>query len=208
MDLGKIAVAVIIGLVAGILLMAGALTLRNRETSAPVMIVPPAPTATALPTITLSPIQVFVSGEVRVPDVYALAPGSRIKQLVGAAGGFTDNAHIAAINLAQPLTDGAHVHIPAEGEVAFTPQSVPSYPAPLGSSAEINLGTVDCLVNINTAMLNELEMLPGIGPVKAQKILDYRTANGPFYDIVTIMEVHGIGQVTFDNIKELITTGN
>ena len=208
MDLGKIAVAVIIGLVAGVLLMAGALTLRNRETTAPIKIVPPAPTATELPTITPSPIQVFVSGEVLVPDVYALAPGSRIKQLVEAAGGFTDNAHTAAINLAQPLTDGVHVHIPAEGEVAITPQSVLSDPAPLGSSAEIDLGTGGGLVNINTAELAELDTLPGIGPVRAQEILNYRTVNGPFPDIVAIMEVPGIGQGTFDNIKDLITTGN
>jgi competence protein ComEA len=208
MDLGKIVVAAIMGLVLGVLLTTGALTLRNRETPAPITIVPPAPTATELPTITPAPIQVFVSGEVLVPDVYALAPGSRIKQLVEAAGGFTDNADLIAINLAQPLTDGVHVHIPAEGEVAFTPQSVLSDPARLGSSTDIDLGTGGGLVNINTAVLNELETLPGIGPVRGQTIIDYRTVNGPFHDIAAIMEVHGIGQATFDNIKELITTGN
>ena len=56
--------------------------------------------------------------------------------------------------------------------------------------------------------LAELETLPGIGPVRGQTIIDYRTVNGPFHDIAAIMEVHGIGQATFDNIKELITTGN
>jgi competence protein ComEA len=188
--------------------MAGALTLRNRETTAPITIVPPEPTPTALPTITPSPIQVYVSGEVLVPDVYALAPGSRIKQLVEAAGGFTDNAHMAAINLAQPLTDGVHVHIPAEGDLIPTLPSVLSSPAPLRGSAEIDLGTGGGLVNINTAVLNELDTLPGIGPVRAQTIIDYRTVNGPFNDKVAIMEVHGIGQATFDNIKELITAGN
>ena len=206
-DLGKIALAAA-ALIAGAVLGIGALTLSNHETLAPITIVPPEPTPTALPTITPSPIQVFVSGEVRVPDVYALVPGSRIKQLVEAAGGFTDNAHTAVINLAQPLTDGVHVHIPAEGEVAITPQSVLSDPAPLGSSAEIDLGTGGGLVNINTAELAELDTLPGIGPVRAQEILNYRTVNGPFPDIVAIMEVPGIGQGTFDNIKDLITTGN
>jgi competence protein ComEA len=207
MDLGKIVVAVIIGLVLGVLLTAGVLTLRNRETMVPITIVPPAPTATDLPTTTPAPIQVFVSGEVLVPDVYALEPGSRIKQLVEAAGGFTDKVDLAAINLAQPLTDGAHVHIQAEGELNPTPPNVLSSPVPQRGSTEIEVGTGGGLVDINTAVLNELETLPGIGPVRAQTIIDYRTVNGPFHDIAAIMEVHGIGQGTFDNIKELITTG-
>jgi competence protein ComEA len=206
-DLGKIALAAA-ALIAGAVLGIGALTLRNRETPAPIIIVPPEPTPTALLTMTPSPIQVFVSGEVLVPDVYALAPGSRIKQLVEAAGGFTDNAHTAVINLAQPLTDGVHVHIPAEGEVASTPHSVLSDPVPLGRSADVDLGSGGGLININTADLAELDTLPGIGPVTAHNILDYRTVNGPYSDIAAIMEVHGIGQATFDNIKELITIGN
>ena len=206
-DLGKVALAAA-ALIAGVVLGIGALTLRNRGTPAPIMIVPPQPTPTGSPTMTPSPIQVFVSGEVLVPDVYALAPGSRIKQLIEAAGGFTDDASTAAINLAQPLMDGVHVHIPAVGEVAPTPQSVPSEPAPLGSSSVTNPGTGGGLVDINTAELAELDTLPGIGPVTAQTILDYRTVNGPYSDIAAIMEVHGIGQATFENIKELITTGN
>jgi competence protein ComEA len=206
--LGKIAIAVIISLAAGVILTIGVLSLRNRETAAPIKIVPPQPTATDLPTITPSPIQVFVSGEVLVPDVYALAPGSRIKQLVEAAGGFTDKANTAVVNLAQPLTDGVHVHIPAEGELASTPQSVLSDPAAVRSSVESDLGTGGALININTAGLIELDILPGIGPATAQKILDYRSANGSFTDIETIMDVPGIGQVKFDQIKALITIGN
>ncbi len=206
--LGKIAIAVIISLAAGVILTIGVLSLRNRETAAPIKIVPPQPTATDLPTITPSPIQVFVSGEVLVPDVYALAPGSRIKQLVEAAGGFTDKANTAVVNLAQPLTDGVHVHIPGEGELASTPQSILSDPAPVRSSAESDLGTGSALININTAGLIELDILPGIGPATAQKILDYRSANGSFTDIETIMDVPGIGQAKFDQIKALITIGN
>ena len=100
------------------------------------------------------------------------------------------------------------MHVSAEGEVASTPQSVLSDPVPLGSSTDIDLGTGGGLVNINNAELAELETLPGIGPATAQKILDYRTVNGPFSDIAAIMEVPGIGQGKFDEIKELITSGN
>ncbi len=205
--MGKIVLASVVGMVVGILVAIGLITVRNREAPAAITIVPPEATATALPTETPSPMQVFVSGEVLVPDVYALLPGSRIKQLVEAAGGFTDNANTAVVNLAQPLADGVHVHIPAKGELATTPQSVLSDPAPLRSSAEIDLGVGGALVNINTAGLVELDVLPGIGPATAQKILDYRAANGPFANIEAIMEVSGIGEAKFEQIRPLITVG-
>lgn len=206
-DLGKIGTTAI-GLLAGAVLALGVVTMRNRETVAPVKIVPPEPTPTLIPTMTPAPIQVFVSGEVLAPDVYALAPGSRIKQLVEAAGGFTDKANAAVVNLAQPLTDGAHVHVPAEDDLVATPESVLTNPAPLRSPGEIDLSLGGDLVNINNADLYELDTLPGIGPVTAQKILDYRAVNGPFIDTAAIMEVSGIGQTRYDQIKALITAGS
>jgi len=206
-DLGKITIAVA-ALAAGVVLGIGILTLRNREIPAPIRIVPPEPTQTSSPTMTPSPMQVFVSGEVLFPDVYGLAPGSRIKQLVEAAGGFTDNANTTAVNMAQPLADGVHVHIPAEGDPVSTPNSVLTEPARLPNSGENDLGVGGGVININTAELQELETLPGIGPVTAQKIIDYRAANGAFPDIAAIMEVSGIGQGMFDKIDLLISIGN
>jgi competence protein ComEA len=206
-DLWKIVIGGMI-LVVGVALGMIVLTLRNREVPAPIEIRPPEPTSTALPTITPAPILVYISGEVLVPDVYTLAPESRIKQLVEAAGGFTDDADTVAVNLAQPLTDGAHVHIPTEGELVSTPPSVLSTPFAQRGSTEIDLGSGGDLVNINAANLQELDTLPGIGPVTAQNILDYRAVNGPFTNIEAITEVFGIGQAKFDKIKELITTGN
>lgn len=197
-----------VGMIVSTVILGTVLISCNRETPAPIEIVPPEPTPTAQPTMTPSPILVYVSGEVLAPDVYELAPDSRIKQLVEAAGGFTDDADPAAVNLAQPLADGAHVHIPAAGELMPTPSGALASPVPQRDSTEIDLGFGGDLININTADLPELDKLPGIGPVTAQKILDYRAVNGPFLDIKAIMEVDGIGQGKFDQIKQLITTAN
>jgi len=174
----------------------------------PIKIVPPAATALPAPTQTPQPMQVYVSGMVIAPDVYVLEPGSRIKQLVEAAGGFADGADTAVVNLAQPLTDGAHVHIPALGEESVVSPPVISSPAPARSSEEIPIGSGGNLININLALQDELETLPGIGPITAQKILDYRAANGSFTNIEGIMSVSGIGEGKFERIRSLITVGN
>jgi competence protein ComEA len=186
-------------------IMAAVLASCRHEKPAPIQIVPPAPSPTAAPTMTPAPILVYISGEVVVPDVYELAPNDRIKQLIEAAGGFTTEADPAAVNLAQPLTDGAHVHVPAKGKMSTAP-AVLSAPVLQRNPDEVELGVGGNLVNINSANQAELEMLPGIGPKTAQKILDYRAVNGPFADIEAIMEVSGIGQAKFDQIKQLITT--
>jgi len=174
----------------------------------PIQIIPPAPTVTPAPTQTPQPIQVYVSGMVIAPDVYILEPGSRIKQLIEAAGGFAEGANTVVVNLAQPLVDGAHVHIPAVDEEPAQSPPVLSDPDPLRSSGEIPIGSEGNLVNINVASGDELETLPGIGPVTAQKILDYRDANGSFSQIEGVMEVPGIGEGKFAQIRALITVGN
>ena len=206
-DLGKIVAGGLL-LAAGLVLGMVTMQLRDQEPAEPIKILPPAPTPTTLPTTTPSPILVYVSGEVLDPDVYALDANSRIKQLVEAAGGFTGDANTAAVNLAQPLTDGAHVHIPAEGEAIPTPPERFSAPVSPQTGYESDIGAGGKLVNINTADLEELDTLPGIGPALAQKILDYRAVNGPFANLEALMEVSGIGQVKFDKIKQLITLAN
>ena len=206
-DFGRIVSAGAI-VVLSIVLAACSLIERDRTVQEPIKIIPPEPTGTAPPTETPAPMLVYVSGEVLYPDVYTLAPDNRIKQLVEAAGGFTDEADPAAVNLAQPLVDGAHVHVPAKGESLSPLSGSLSTLVPQQRSVEIDLEFGGDLVNINTAGLQELETLPGIGPVMAQRILDYRTVNGPFQRIEAIMEVYGIGQAKFDMIKEQITTGS
>jgi competence protein ComEA len=128
------------------------------------------------------------------PDVYALRPNSIVKDALLAAGGATDDADLDRINLALAVADGQHVYVPHRGEGALPIQPT------AGSRAS------GMRLNINTADQAALETLPGIGPTLAQRILDYRQANGPFERIEDIMEVSGIGASRFEDLKSLITT--
>ena len=135
-----------------------------------------------------------VAGAVPRPGVYELPKGSRVKDAVELAGGFLAEADKATINLAAPLEDGQRLEIPfLEGT------------QPLGA-IPTQEGQVE-LIDINTADVNTLSTLPGIGPTLAQRIIDYRDTYGPFYFIEDIMNVQGISATTFENIMDLITTG-
>jgi competence protein ComEA len=142
---------------------------------------------------------VQVTGAVVYPGVYELPAGSRVRDAVQAAGGLTAEANASAINLAAPLEDGQSIVIQASA-------SLDSPPAQRGNPLIVTIEPASTrLININTAALEELDELPDIGPVIAQRIIDYRTANGPFVSIEEIVKVQGIGQVTFEKIKDLIT---
>ena len=184
------------------------LTMTNRVRPAPIVIVPPEPTASPKPTTTPGPMRVYVNGEVAAPAVYELPPGSLVQQAIEAAGGFGEEANTAVVNLAQPLSDGAQVYVPSRTEVAAAPAVVVNNRTTaidvLGETAVTNSGG---LVNINMATAEELDTLPGIGPSTAQKILNYRDENGRFNAIEEIMNVSGIGEAKFNNVKELITVG-
>ena len=207
-------VGYVIMLVLGVGFGMGGLTLSNRARPAPIEIVaalPPAPTATP------GPMQVFVNGAVRAEAVYPLPPGSRVADAVAAAGGFREDAYTAVVNLAQPLHDGAQVYVPTLSD-ATAVAPVTGLDAPPGSrlspvtvdlagSANEAAAEAGALVNINSATLAELDALPGIGPSTAQKIIDHRTANGPFASVEAIMDVAGIGPAKFAEIKDRITVG-
>ncbi len=192
----------------GVAVTAVGLTMAKRVRPAPIVIAPPEPTLPPEPTATPGPIQVYVNGSVAVPAVYALPPDSRVADAVEAAGGFDDAANTAVVNLAQPLMDGAQVYVPSqEEETAVPPVVVDSRTTSLdvlGGTAVTDGGG---LVNINTATVAELDALPGIGPSTAQKILNYRDENGRFNTIEELMNVSGIGEAKFNNVKELITVG-
>jgi competence protein ComEA len=156
------------------------------EASAP----SPGPTATATEA---APILVDVAGWVRRPGVYEFAGGARVIDAIEAAGGARPGAQLSALNLAAPLADGTQVLVPREGA---------PLPSPVVGSGVVASGG---LVNVNTATTEELESLPGIGEVTAQAIIDHRTENGPFASVDQLLDVTGIGDVTLENIRDLVT---
>lgn len=201
-------VLVLIGLCMGIIIGVGGMTLRNRTQPAPIVIHPPEPTTTPAPTSTPSPIRVYVNGQVSAAAVYELPPNSIVEDAIAVAGGFTNQANTAVVNMAQKLSDGAQVYVPAEDEdvavVAVVNTAVSSGNSVSDNTepSEINSGG---LININTATIEMLDSLPGIGPSTAQKIVDHRDANGLFQMIEEIMDVSGIGEAKFGQIEALIT---
>lgn len=186
----------LIGLCLGIAAGIVAMVLRSRTLPAPIVIMPPEPTAAPLPTATAGPIRIFVSGAVVSPDVYELPAGSLVTDAVSQAGGFTADAVPHRLNLALALADGMHVHVPSQAETAVAP----------AVESTLSRGSGAALVNVNTATLAQLNSLPGIGFSTAEKIIEYREAQGPFESIADIMNVAGIGQSKFEQIKDLITT--
>ena len=167
--------------------------------SVPVVAFTPPPTALSAPTCTPSPIRVHVTGAVRAPAVYNLPPGSIVRDALAAAGGSTPDANLEHINLALELRDHQQIYISHQGEV--------NPPPPISGGASGEVGEALARVNINTATLAELESLPRIGPTTAQRIIEYREANGLFQAPEDIQNVPGIGTATFDGIKDLITVG-
>lgn len=155
---------------------------------------------TLRPAPTDKPIIVYITGAVPRPGVYALPQGARVQDGISAAGGFLAEAETGSINLARSLDDGERMDIPyIEGASPVLPTPLAPAMTELPSEQDTNL------ININTASQFELETLPGIGPTTAQKIIDYRDGNGPFASIDDIINVSGIGPVTLERIRDLIT---
>ena len=149
-------------------------------------------------------IFVDISGCVKAPGVYELPYGSRIFEVVEKAGGFTKHADTALINQAERAADGMKINVPDKRN---TEASGPVAP---GTSDDKTSGgtkesSSDSMININTAGSDELQQLPGIGPVTAEKIIQYRESNGPFSSADDITNVSGIGEKTLQKIKSRIT---
>jgi competence protein ComEA len=159
-----------------------------------------------LPTPTPAPVRVYITGAVVKSDVYFLPAGSIIKDAIAAAGGLTAEADPERINQALELKDQQQIHVPRLGETnppppvqgGSTNSEIPS------KNGETVPGSPTGAINLNTATLEQLDSLPGIGPAIAQRIIDYREKVGKFTRIEDITEVSGIGEVTFAKIKDLI----
>jgi competence protein ComEA len=135
---------------------------------------------------------VDVAGAVRRPGLYRLGSGSRIDDAIAAAGGPTAKAQLDAVNLAAPVADGEQVVVPGRGAVGAA-----ASPPAAGSSPSAPL-------DLNSATLEQLEGLPGLGPVTAQKILDYRQQHGVFHSVEELQGVPGIGPAHMAQLKGLV----
>ncbi len=142
----------------------------------------------------LEPLQIYVSGAVLQPRVVEVPGGSILSDALDAAGGPAPEADLDNLNLAAPLANHQHVHVPAR-------ESVPT------SAPRADVTTPRVLVNVNTATLSELLALPGIGEIRAQAILAYRAEHGPFARIEDLQNVSGVGPATYEGLVPYVTVG-
>ena len=150
--------------------------------------------ATGLPTAA-GVLLVHVVGQVRRPGVVRLPPGARVLDAVEAAGGATPSADLNHLNLARPVVDGEQIVVPKPGEVIAGAGLPGAGGAGVGSSGQglTGAGTVGGPIDLNTADASALDSLPGVGPVLAQRILDWRAQHGRFSSVDELGEVTGIG---------------
>jgi competence protein ComEA len=172
------------------------------ETGASVSTIPTL-TAPATPSVGSSPavsapdsapnvLVVDVAGAVRHPGLYRLPSGSRIADAVARAGGMSRRAAAALVNLAAPLADGEQVLVPS------------SVAGAAGAAAAGGAASPSAPVDLNSATAEQLDALPGIGPVTAQKIVNYRTQHGPFTSVDDLDAIPGIGPARIENLRGLV----
>ena len=150
-------------------------------------------------------LTVYVSGEVKNPGMYEMPAGSRAKQAIEKAGGMTLNANVNKVNLAKKCKDGMQINVPALN----VKQAKTRVGNSQGRNSAGNVSGAEAVqedlttVNLNSATLEELENLPGVGQVTAQKIIEYRQRHH-FNKIEDIMNVKGIGKAKFQKIKDYL----
>jgi competence protein ComEA len=141
-------------------------------------------------------VVVHVVGAIRRPGLYRLREGARIADALARAGGATRKADLSLVNLAAPLSDGVQVVVPKRVPAAG--------PAAAGAPAAPTAGAAQGPVHLNSATLEQLDALPGVGPVTAQKILDFREQNGGFASVDELDAVPGIGPSRMEQLRELV----
>ena len=198
----------VVGLLLVVALVLGVLGLRvllARQRSVPEVIAStslvqvPGPTPGTGPTRTSAAtsaatgvaVVVHIVGQVRKPGVVRLVAGARVQQALTAAGGALRTADLDRVNLARLVVDGEQILVPRPGEAVVAP----------GGTAPVGGGSTGALVDLNSAALPELDSLPGVGPVLAQRILDWRIENGRFTSIDELGEVSGIGDAVLTRLR-------
>ncbi len=189
----------LVGVVLALLVLVGNRLAGAGTAHEPEVVAPLEPVSAAAP----QHVVVHVVGAVRHPGLYRLRDGSRIADAVRRAGGASRRANLGGLNLAAPLVDGAQVVVPAR---------VPLVPGAAGgaSSATGAPGALEGVMpmqklSLSTATAEQLDELPGVGPVTAQKILDYRAEHGFIRSIDDLDAVPGIGPARIEQLRELVT---
>jgi competence protein ComEA len=159
--------------------------------SPPLPLAPLAPAAPARPTAGGRSIVVDVVGAVAHPGLYHLPQRSRVADAVARAGGLTRRAERAAVNLAAPIADGQQIRVAARG-------------SPTGASAAAGSSATANPVSLSSATAEQLDTLPGVGPVTAQKIVAYRQEHGPFTSVEALDAIPGIGPARLADLKGLV----
>jgi competence protein ComEA len=213
-DPGRRGVKALAAVAALVVVAAGFLAWRSRPQSDPVTPAAPVSAAPGAPAAAGAPgapavaeqggpsgtgrdeVVVAVAGKVRRPGLVRLPPGARVADAIEAAGGLLPGTDLATVNLARKVADGELivVGVPAPAAFAGGGSAGPAGPAALGDK-----------VNLNTATLAQLDTLPGVGPVLAQRILSYRTNHGGFRSVTDLRQVDGIGDSRFEQLKDLVT---
>jgi competence protein ComEA len=206
----------------GVVVAATAAWWLVRPAAAPVEVAIPAATRATIgevaPTTTVATmLRVHVAGAVKRPGVYSLAAGARVVDAVRAAGGASDSADLERINLAQTLLDTEQVMVPRRGSTRVTvaPRHVPRRRAPstttttlpteTGGGTSATPSSPAGAVNLNTAGVDQLDTLPGIGPATAKAIVSHRTRKGPFSRVEDLLAIDGIGPKKLDAIRDLVS---
>jgi competence protein ComEA len=182
--------------VAGAAILAVALFVGGRVFAHAGAAVPAPPLAAApLTTTATTPAEVVVdvAGAVLRPGLYRFAQGSRVADALRRAGGPTRRADLSLVNLAQLVADGEQVLIPRRGEA----------PAASGATAGTG-GASSGPIHLNSATVEQLDTLPGVGPVTAQKIVDYRAKHGAFSSVDELDAIPGIGPARLDQLRDLV----
>ena len=166
--------------------------LGGRATAEPLVVAPIAPKAAAARQATAGrPLVVDVAGAVRRPGLYRLEQGARVADAIARAGGLTRRAVRTAVNLAAPIADGEQVLVASRGSPAVAGADV----SPAGPAAPVSL---------SSATAEQLDTLPGVGPVTAQKIVEYRQQHGPFTSVDGLDAIPGIGPAKLADLRPLV----
>jgi competence protein ComEA len=177
--------SILLGIVAGAAVLAAVISVTLPDRMTPLRI---------LPTMTMPPFQVYVSGAVKIPGVVVLPAGSRVQNAISEAGGVTDNADLQQLNLAAVVNDGQKIVVPGFNE------NIPASTTDAISDSAVN----DLQINLNQASQKEFEALPGIGEEKAKAIILERQKRGKFSSIDDLIEIPGITQNIINQIRPYI----